>query len=106
MANKIAAYRNKQLLEVIERWWHERSKWTDKPCNDITSLFMEYTEDRLESWCWDDIITLEDFVKCLYKLGIRNITTPPARPLYQQAGTYRPTDTLTQRFDTSEWTEA
>lgn len=94
MANRIARYKDQQTLDIVQLWWES------KPFQYYTvdSLFIDYTESCLNSWGNEYVMSQREFEQCIFKLGIRDIATPPANPIFSQADNYRPADSLVERY--------
>lgn len=96
MANRVAIYRQDYVLAAVNRWWKHSTGYMDYPKRECEFgyLFREYTRFIADDSDSDMrcIVEPADFSRCLYALGILDVTTQgvPAQAVYKQLAEWKP----------------
>lgn len=104
MANTLAPYRQSYIVAEVQRWWDlqlkpivhmARESAQSAECDARDDLFVSYIERAMRNDDFEAIIGIDDFTRCLYKLGIVRVSRKPIE--YRQLPSWRPSDNMTMR---------
>lgn len=109
MANKLAPYKQPEVLVLVEEWWNDTSRThptfypLGKRERTLRELHVEYTQ-----WICDDehtekgIIGYVDFGRALRMLGIKNLSTMDRSPEYYRLKDWAPSLDNVARYQPPE----
>lgn len=89
MANRLTVYKRKYIRSHLEEWW----EWAAYPFTTVDDMFLSYTEKQLRDGEYEAILSLSDFQRCAYAIGIR-----PLDGQFVRLPHYRPSDNSVMRF--------
>lgn len=90
MANRLAVYKRKYIIDNLVQWWDQRQLW---PFTNVDDMFVSYTEKQMRDMEYEAVLSLSDFQRCIYAIGIMLVDGQ-----FVRLPTHRPSDNSVMRF--------